>query len=540
MSNNRGNKLLKIHERMKDVRRRGNFEDQWIDATTYVLPRKDDIHDWNVRVEGEKKNLRLYDSTAQHINELFAAALMTFMTNPATQWFELATGIPEIDRIPRVKRYFQEVTKRFHKLLSASNFYTELAECNLDLGALGTDVLYQDDDPDFVFRFMSLPIFQFFIKENWKGEVDTVSREMKMSVRQGIQQYGEKVFHTPEMKTILEDKSKDIEVVNIVMPRLDADGMSPKSFPFASFHIEKSTGTILKESGFREMPYIVSRWTKTSGEVHGRGPAMKAMPDIKMMQSMMKTTLRGAQKIVDPPLLIPDDGVIGRVNTTPGGLNSFRSGTKDRIEPLQTGGNPGIGVDLLKVFEEKIKKAFFADQLQLREADRMTATEVDQRTDEALRLFGPNMVRQQTEKLQPMVSRGLGQMKRAGEMPEDFPPELEGISPKVFYVSQIAKAQRLGDLQSLNLFVTSIQAPIQLDPSTYDLINSERLVREYQDLTGAPESIFATEEELEEKRALRRQKIQKQEQEQTELLQAEVAQKAGPTVLDGLKQLEEG
>ncbi len=49
-----------------------------------------------------------------------------------------------------------------------------------------------------------------------------------------------------------------------------------------------------------------------------------------MLNEMSKTTIKAAQKQVDPPLLVPDDGFILPVRTVPGGLNFYRAGTRDR------------------------------------------------------------------------------------------------------------------------------------------------------------------------------------------------------------------
>ena len=54
---------------------------------------------------------------------------------------------------------------------------------------------------------------------------------------------------------------------------------------------------------------------------------------IKMLNKMSEVTIRAAQKQVDPPLLVPDDGFMLPIRTVPGGLNFYRSGTRDRIEP---------------------------------------------------------------------------------------------------------------------------------------------------------------------------------------------------------------
>jgi hypothetical protein len=106
---------------------------------------------------------------------------------------------------------------------------------------------------------------------------------------------------------------KEVELLHCVYPRDDVDKgkKAATMLPVASVYIDEKEKHVLAEGGFDEMPYMVSRWSKTVGEVFGRSPAMTALPDIKMLQEIMKTTIKAAQKIVDPPLLVPDDGVSG-------------------------------------------------------------------------------------------------------------------------------------------------------------------------------------------------------------------------------------
>ena len=103
-----------------------------------------------------------------------------------------------------------------------------------------------------------------------------------------------------------------------------------KNMDYISCHIHQETGAILRESGFMEFPYVVPRYLKSSSnEIYGRSPAMNALPDVKMLNTMSKTTIKAAQKQIDPPLMVPDDGFILPVRTVPGGLNFYRAGTRE-------------------------------------------------------------------------------------------------------------------------------------------------------------------------------------------------------------------
>ena len=57
---------------------------------------------------------------------------------------------------------------------------------------------------------------------------------------------------------------------------------------------------------------------------------MTSLPDIKMVNEMSKAVIEAAQLQIHPPLLVPDDGFILRVNST-WWTKLYRSGTRDRI-----------------------------------------------------------------------------------------------------------------------------------------------------------------------------------------------------------------
>jgi len=322
-----------------------------------------------------------------------------------------------------------------------------------------------------------------------------------MKVYQAFEKFGEDSFgkFADELK---KDMNANIKIIHVVMPRdnVEFGKVDVKNKKVASFHVWVDQNIILKESGFDQNPYIISRWIKMSGETYGRSPGMKALPDIRMLNSMMKVTIRAAQKIVDPPLMIPDDGIMGRVSTVPGGLNSYRAGTQDRIFPLETRGNINVGLEMIADTRDRIKQAFFIDQLQLKEGPQMTATEVNQRVEEQLRLLGPILGRQHFEFLKPLISRLIAIMDKLKKLPPN-PPAILGEKEgqlNVFFSSQIAKAQRVADATNIQRFIESSSIAMQLQPNSADIINAEEIIKLNAELFGVDQRIFREDKEVEE------------------------------------------
>ena len=521
-------KAKAILRRFRALReRRTNWDDHWRDVANYCIPRKDNIYDFKTQSKGEKKNLRVYDSSAIDYVEKLASALHSMLTNPSVQWFELTTGNPELDKNARVRSYLQELVRRIHQLLNNSNFQSQIHELYLDLASFGTGAMLIESDDDLIFNFTSRPIYQFHIEENFQSEVDVFFYEEEMTLRQAFQKYGEEKFDDDDKRNYLKDKDTEITIVRAIMPNKERNLESKlaKDKKYASFHMYEDKEVMLEESGFDEFPAVFPRWVKGSEEVYGRSPAMKALPDIKMINVMQKVTIRAAQKAVDPPLMVPDDGALN-VNTRPGGLNSYRAGTDDRIFPLETGSNPGIGIEMMQDVRQRIEKAFFIDQLQLRDGPQMTATEVNARIDQQLRLLGPMLGRLHFELLQPLIARIIGVMKEKRQLPTNVPEELEGVTPEVFFTSQIAKAQRIAETQNYNRFINSIAPLAASHPQIMDNLDPDGVFRFNAQVFGIPEEMINSKDQV---RKDRKDRADQEAAARQAELQAQQAQTAATT-----------
>jgi hypothetical protein len=480
---------------------RGTWETHWQDLSNYVLPNEANFN--TKRSKGDKRTTLVYDSTGIHANEMLAAGLHGMLTSPASNWFSLRikNDSQNIGGDSEAKQWLEDTTNAVMAEISAPSvaFPSHIHEYYLSLCSIGTACMFVGEPATREgISFRAIHIEEIFIAENADGIIDTVFRSFKMTVRQIVQKWGEESL-SPRMKRMYEKQEldKDIDLLHCVYPRDDVDKgkRAATMLPVASVYIDEKENHVLAEGGFNEMPYMVSRWAKTVGEVFGRSPAMTALPDIKMLQEIMKTTIRAAQKIVDPPLLVPDDGVLGPIRTIPGGLNYYRASSGARIQPLLTGGNIGISYEMMTDLRDRIRTTFFLDQLQFQGAPRMTATEVVERTERTLRLLGPTLGRLQSEFLGPMIERIYGVLSRSGRLPE--PPEsISEQELRIEYVSPLARAQRQSETQGIMRTLEFIGPIAGLDPQAAQVIKGADTVRHIAELNGVPPMLLKSNEEL--------------------------------------------
>ncbi|MGA0840920.1 MAG: portal protein, partial [Pseudomonadales bacterium] len=168
-----------------------------------------------------------------------------------------------------------------------------------------------------------------------------------------------------------------------------------------------------------------------------------------------------------------------------------------------------------------IRQAFYVDQLLLSTGPAMTATEVLQRNEEKMRLLGPVLGRLQAELLQPLIDRVFNLLLRARALPP-APEELQGQNIDIEYVSPLAKAQKLTDLQSVMRGMELMLQGSQFAPVT-DYLDAAGRGRYIAETTGIPATVLRSDEQVAD---LRRQAAEAQAQ-QAQMQQAMQMAEAG-------------
>ena len=311
--------LLKRFDYVEDQRDTWNTHYQ--ELADFMLPRKAEIV--KRRSKGEKRMEQIFDGTALQAVDLLASSLHGMLTSGASPWFHLDVKDTDINRDDDVREWLQDTSMRMMRLFNQSNFETEVHELYVDLVVFGTGCMFIEMGEDNQLRCSTRHISEFYIQEDLHGMVDTVYRKYESSAKAAVQRFGEENVGDHISKVFKKNPEEPVEILHIVTPRMTRDitKRDNVNMPFASVYVCNKTQMILSEGGFEEMPFIVPRFLKSTGEIMGRSPAMTALPDVKMLNLMSKTIIQAAQKQIDPPLLVPDDGFMLPVRTQPGGFN---------------------------------------------------------------------------------------------------------------------------------------------------------------------------------------------------------------------------
>lgn len=472
----------------------------WRELTEYMLPRKNSFAAGSSTTgRGRTGDERIFDSAPMHALETLASSLGGLLTDPTLPWFDIRARDRKLGDDADVRDFLQTARERIAALFNAegTGFQTNVHELYLDVALLGTAVMYVEADPKTVVRFSTRPLGEVFVAESARGMVDTVYRRYAMPARQAMREWGPNC--SDELRRKGEDKPDEpVEILHAVFPRTDRDpfALGAANFPFASIYMETATEHVLKESGYLEMPYLVPRWAKAAGEVYGRGPGQTALSDTRVLNAMARTALMAAEKMSDPPLMVPDDGFLGPVRSGPGGLSYYRAGTSDRIQALPINVDLNATEEMMQQRRDSIRRIFLGDQLSP-EGPSVTATEAVIRQAEKMRVLGPVLGRLQAEFLSPLIRRVFHIMLRAGALPP-FP---EGLSPddiEVRYTSPVARAQQQRESQALTQTMAYL-APIVGSQDAFGVLDNfdmDRVARHAADLFGTPPDYLKPEQDV--------------------------------------------
>lgn len=529
MNEDKAKEIFKRFEQLKSER--STWENSWQQIKDLVRPTASDFTT-SFAIPGKRQHHLIYDSTAPWALEQFSGGLHGYLTNPHERWFNITTPRRELIEDEEALEWLEYVSDLIYWVYSRpqAGLNTSLYEAYLDIGAFGTAILFQDwNSKDQHVQFRTFPLASCYILENSQGSVDTLFREIEFTTRQAIQHFGEDT--PPKIK---EEKNPDKiwQFIHAVFPR--SEGKSSKqvqaqrSMPFASYYISRNPIQIVAESGFREFPYHVPRWSKTAGETYGRSPAMVCMADIMMLNQMSIVMIRSAQKLMDPPLIVPDDGFLTPLETSPGSI-IFQIPGAGEIKPLITGARPDIGHDVMEQRREHISRCFHVDLMRmLQKAAPQTAAEIMERRDDQLRNMAPMLGRLQAELLGPMIKRTYSLLDVNGAMPP-APEALKNQKLEIEYVSPVARAQNSSKALNIQRFVQEILPITQLAPDVIDILDTDALASEITLHRDVTRKILRTKDEVVQLRQSR--------QEQQQMAQAAQASQMGVEAAGAIKDL---
>lgn len=480
----------------------------WRTISDYFLPRR---YPWlmsqkEVRTASRRNN-KLLDSTSTLALRTLASGMMNGITSPARPWFNLRIpGFDEAAMSPASKEWLEETRRRMMLIMAESNFYNAMAVLYLEWCAFGTASMAIYEDFDSVFRCYNFSLGEFFLSQNDTLRINRHARQFTRTTEQVVEQFG-----LENCSDVIQEQYKrgdgslliSHDIIHIIEDA-QKDELTPNpagKFREVYFEASCTTGNYLRVSPLYEWPTVTPRWELIGNDTYGTSPAMDALSDVIQLQKMMLRRAQGLDKQISPPMIV-DQQLRNRPKALTSGGITYAStmgsnfGAKPAMQvnvPLQA---IAYDIEQLKIsIRETCHNQLFNMISQLDTV--RSATEIDARREEKLVHLGPVLERFYDEGLDPALRRIYGIMDRAGLLPE-APEELADAEIEVQYVSILSDAQKASNTITIERFFQFVGGMTGVFPEAREMVDAEKLIREYGDAIGIkPGSIRPPEETAE-------------------------------------------
>jgi len=441
-----------------------NWQPLLQECADWVMPTNANIN--HIRVSGLEENPQRMIDIGIEANFNFATGIFSHMFPPNTVWAKYRHPMPEMMAKASVADWYEESSRIIHSTLVASNFAQEEFQSLLCIGCFGTSDMSIEEDDRNVVRFRNFVISGIRIAQNYLGYIDTVGREFKLNPRQAIQQFGEEALRKAELDIILveadSDRQPEYTFIHFVCPRADYDMemKDKKNKPWASFYVSRDNKQIVSESGFDYMPHKVARFMVGDGEVYGRSPASMKLATLRRGNVIHRAVTVAAERNTKERWAVPDDDAMAvKSITSRQAIIKYRASSPGGgPEPIKSAADPRVGIEMLELLNDEVKRAFFNHLFRpLEDYRNMTAFEVNERMTSDLMTLAPFVSRYVDEKISPMMEQVFYIHQKRGLLPP-MPQELiDSPEYEIDYVGRLSLATKnfevLGAMDTARLFL---------------------------------------------------------------------------------------
>lgn len=486
-------------ERVKDLKRRAlkAFERRdrmkalYRDAQRLGAPHREG---WDNAQPGRDMQREVYDSTFQDSVDRLANALFVGMVPPWLTWVGLTAGsmVPE-EQTTDVKRRLQSPTRIVAQTLLRSGFYSAAHPVLTDL-VFGTGAFQVDEDDRRVVGITAIPIHELGIEEGLNGKVDSTFRRRTLSGRNAGEALKKASNLPPALAaSIRENPDSDVTFLSCCTPE-ERSGRRR----WVQDILWDGSDDLLLQQEYYENPVTVIRWSVLSGEVWGRGPALKTCANAYTLNEAARLVLIAANLSIYGMWTSTDAGLNGdTVKFGPGAILNVNS--NDNGNPSIRELNPSTRLDIgdwvINRYGSQVQRGLYRDNLGQVDGPRMTATEIVERQSLVLQDMGAAFGRISDEGIDPLVGRVVGALTRRGRLPRF---QIDGELVALEYFSPLARAQTQEQANALRALMAEAVAVGAVDPTAVASIDTRRYFAKLAELTGADLTVLRDDAQMEE------------------------------------------
>jgi hypothetical protein len=422
------------------------------------------------------RDSKIYDGTSMDSWFMLTNAIQAILMNTESNWIYLDT-LAETELSDDEILWLDNAREQTQNLfrLDISRFPAQMNETLGDLTGFGMGAIHSEYRTDLrTIVFSSRPLPEIYIDQDQSGVIDRIYRKYPLRNMDAEAIFGDAV-PTKVKEANKHGKGREEQYwIQAFNPHPDEFGK------FIAYHLlEDEYGDIVRTDFYDELPIHVGRWRTDAGEKYARGPGVVADAFARTLNEVVKTWLKQAQKAVDPPLLVADDGVVQGPDTRPGAQNvvtAYAPGNQEPIRPLPPGANFSVANQEIERLQMSIRKAYHHDILQITDSKELTAFHVQELTQRAQQWIAPVLQRVKTELVQPMVERALKLQIRNNMLPK-APDGLNEKGLKIVYISPAQRASEMQEAEATMRAVERVIALAEVHPEILDNYDFDAMAR---------------------------------------------------------------
>ncbi|MFL2659599.1 MAG: portal protein [Alphaproteobacteria bacterium] len=426
---------LKDYEKAKS--KHANWVELWRECYNFTNP--------NI---SKKNKFPIYDATAPDAVDELAGVLINELYPYTSDWVEIKDiNTKELQH----NDISNQVRKNIMEAIRTSNFQVEIHQIIMDLIVAGTGVMLieqGDLNSDNKIKFNALDIQNIILSEKSHGQVDALYINKTFSFDELITKY-------PNAKAFIScEKENSYNVIETIK-------QTNGKWQLVAILLNDKKNQIIMKTEYENSPFVVFRWQKQSGEVYGRSPVMKSLPDIKTVNKIAELTLKNASISVTGIWQADDDGVLNpnNIRLVPGAIIPKAVGSSG-LQPLKSPGEFNLSNMLIEPLQQRIRKSLLAGVFTT--STLRTATEVAEQAMRARQILNSVFERITQEAMIPMIKRITNILVKQGTIinPKQHNLYIDAISPnerfnkqqKVMVVKQVIKELKQLGIDISNVF----------------------------------------------------------------------------------------
>ena len=227
---------------------------------------------------------------------------------------------------------------------------------------------------------------------------------------------------------------------------------------------------------------------------------------------MAKLILNSAELNLGGIWVAKNDGVINVNTLRLRPRTIIPANSVDDIKRLDMNTNVNLSIEMIRMYQAKIRSGMMSDQLTPINSSPLSATEVSARVNIIRNQLGSVFIRMQSEFLIGLLERVFDLLIREGLIQK--PPQNlitnSGIINFTF-TNPLSQSAKLESVTNTNNWLSSILPLVQYNPDILDVIDFDKVIYLLQDALSVNSNLVLTNEQVQ---AIREQKQQAQQQQQ--------------------------